>query len=340
MKPIKSAIIILLGFLLTINESYAQAQQDTSAVRYRITKQNGASFVGKILSRDAREILVETNDVGLVYIPKHEIDKITEIKSDEDTEQGGLFATRYFLTTNGFNINKGDNYVQWNLFGPDFQFGVADNFTLGVMTSWVGIPIIGTAKYGGRISDKLYGGAGFLGGTGSWAFPEYGLALPFGFITRGDRTNNINLTAGYGLIFTEKTETTYTILPIPTEYSINSYESSDKTYTDRDGRFMFSLAAMFRINDKFSFVFDSFYMVRGKDNSRQELQSTWNNAEMKEFFSLTTITEESEPILVLSPGIRFQATQKGSFQFGFLGVRIEGEFLPVPFPMVQWFRRI
>ena len=340
MKTIQRIFVILLVLVIAGYSSFAQTEQDSKLVIHKIIKQNGSSFVGVIISQDARELLLQSEDVGLVYIPKHEIEEIIEIKEGEKAVTGGLFATRYFLTTNGFSINKGDNYVQWNLFGPDFQFGVADNFTLGVMTSWVGMPIVGTTKYSGKISDKLCGGVGFLGGTGSWAFPEYGLLLPFGFLSIGDRVNNLNVTAGYGLLFAEKSEYTYTISSTPTDHSTNSYTRNDRTYNDAEGRPLFSIAGMFRINDKFSFVFDSFFMLPGKETSRQELRDSWNPETGKVTYSLVTEVKESNPLIVLAPGLRFQATENSSFQFGFTGIHFEGEFMPVPIPMVQWFKRI
>lgn len=208
------------------------------------------------------------------------------------------------------------------------------------MTSWVGLPIIGTAKYSGRIADKLSGGLGFLGGTGSWAFPEYGLLLPFGFISAGDRVNNINLSAGYGLLFSPKGEEDYTIIQTPTEYSTNSFESRYIENNDSEGRILFSVAGMFRINDKYSFVFDSFFMLPGKDISREELMYNYNEQTMLETYSIRNVTSKSNPLVVLIPGIRFQVTPSSSLQFGFTGVHFEGEFLPIPIPMVQWFKRI
>jgi hypothetical protein len=340
MKKLERIFVILLVLVFSGLNSFAQSEQDSTVVFHKIIKQNGADFTGVIISQDARELLLQTEDVGLLYIPKHEIEEIIEIKEDDVIESGGLFATRYFLTTNGFSIKKGDNYVQWNIFGPDFQFGVADNFTLGVMTSWVGMPIIGTAKFSGKLADKFYGGLGFLGGTGSWALPEYGLLLPFGFLSLGDRVNNINFTAGYAAVFAENTRTEYTLSSTPTDYSTNSYDYQRTSNNDPEGRALFSIAGMFRINDKFSFVFDSFFMLPGKETTRQTLHENWDEATQKTTYSIGTITEKSNPLAVLVPGIRFQASRTSSLQFGFTGIHFDGEFLPVPIPMIQWFKRI
>jgi len=279
---------------------------------------------------------MDSEEVGQIYIPKHEIKEIIEIREGAKAFTGELFSTRYFLTTNGFPVKKGDNYVQWNIFGPDFQFGVADHFGVGIMTSWVGIPIVGTAKYSRELGKNVSGGLGMLAGTGSWAFPEYGLILPFGFLTFGDRINNINFSAGYGALFMEKTE--WTIINRPTEYSTNSVE--ERTYSDGEGRPLLSVAGMFRLNSKFSFVFDSFIMLAGQDKIVENIQSRWDEITMKETYYKVTEEQKSYSLVVLSPGLRFQASENSAFQFGFTGIRFEGEFVPVPIPMVQWFRKI
>ncbi len=341
MKLLSRFIAILIVLIITGFGTFAQEQQDTKEITHKIIKQNGVAFVGKIISQDAREVLIETIDLGQIYIPKHEIREIQVIEKGDRTIGGGLFATRYFLTTNGFPVKKGENYVQWNLFGPDFQFGVADNFGLGIMTSWVGMPIVGTAKYSRQLGKKVSGGVGFLAGTGSWAYPDYGLLLPFGFITFGDRTNNINFTAGYGALFMERNETTYTIVDTPTDWSTNTVIYHQNIYNEGEGRPLLSVAGMFRINNKFSFVFDSFIMLAtGEDETRQYLHQTWNENTGKETYSLRTETVSTFPLVVLSPGLRFQANERSSIQFGFTGLRFDGEFAPVPIPMIQWFRAI
>lgn len=337
MKTLFKISLLIVAMTLMGVQSFAQDEGNSQVKKFKIIKQNGVGFVGQIVSKDAREVLIDTEDRGLVYIPTHEIEEIIEIQEGSREITGGLFSSRYFLTTNGFNISKGDNYVQWNIFGPDFQFGVADNFTMGVMTSWVGMPIIGTAKYSLQLGDKLFGGLGFLGGTGSWAYPKYGLVLPFGFLSAGDRVNNLNFSTGYGFIFTE-TGHRYVLSNQSTDYSTNSFTMED--FVETDGRMLFSIAGMFRINDKFSFVFDSFIMPKGKDRMVDYLDERYNESTGKVTFFITQRAEESNALLVLVPGLRFQATEKSSFQFGFTGIRTDGEFLPLPIPLVQWFRRI
>jgi len=340
MKKAIRLISAMAIFLWLSGEVMAQDSGDTTRLIQKVIKQNGVAFVGVIISQDAREILIETPELGLVYIPKHEIREIMVITPDESGEKGDLFATRYFLTTNGFPIKKGDNYIQWNLFGPDFQFGIADNLGVGIMTSWVGMPVIGTAKYSINLGKNLCGGLGFLGGTGSWALPKFGLLLPFGFITVGNRSYNVNFSAGYGAIFSERNESVITITNTPTDYSTNTVVQSNRSYNDSEGRPLMSIAGMIRLNSKFSFVFDSFIMLAGKATTSQQLHEDYNEITRKVTYYIVNEQEKRQPLLVIAPGLRFQASENSSFQFGFTGVHYDGEFVPFPIPMVQWFRKI
>ncbi|MFA6126262.1 MAG: hypothetical protein WC699_03060 [Bacteroidales bacterium] len=340
MKKSTGLILTVLVMICFGGAAFGQNAQDTISVKHKIIKQNGVAFVGKIISQDAREVLIETEEMGLVYIPKHEIKEISMVNAGQKGINGELFSTRYFLTTNGFPVKKGDNYIQWNLFGPDFQFGIADHFGVGIMTSWVGMPIIGTAKYSLELGKNLHGGLGFLGGTGSWAYPETGLLLPFGFFAIGNRMNNINFSAGYGALFNERTVTTYTLKNTPTEYSTNSYTSNSRTFNDSEGRVLFSVAGTFRLNNKFSFVFDSFFMLAGKETTSQVIRETYIDGNRGVTYSIYNEVNKRYPLVVLVPGLRFQASANSSFQFGFTGVHFDGEFIQVPIPMVQWFRKI
>ena len=239
--------LLLLSFLcfsyLSFSQNDSTSVQDTN--QYRFVKTDGGEIFGKILSQDAREILVLTKDNRKIYIPQHTIKEIVLINSNNFNQKGDFvgedkFSTRYFITTNGLPIKKGENYVQWNLFGPDFQFGIGENLGVGLMTSWFGIPIIGTIKKSWELGDKTQVAIGGLFGTGSWASPDFGGMLPFGTISFGDRTKNIAISAGYGAIWQDGGTT---------------------------GRALTSIAGMIKVSQKVSLVFDSFIFLPRKTES-------------------------------------------------------------------------
>ena len=327
-------VVMLLLFSQVVMT--AQDHNDTDQqVKYIIIKNDNSQFIGEIISQDVREVIIRTEKLGDIAIPKHEIKEIRELGAEEfrrGTFVGpGMFTTRYFLTTNGLPVLKGESYIQWNLFGPDFQFGVADNFGVGVMTSWIAMPIIGTAKYSRQLGENTSFAAGTLLGTGSWAQPDFGIALPYAAITFGGRSHNINFSTGYGLVF----------------YSDEVYNPNTDRYRKekfREGRLLLSVAGMTRISPAISLVFDSFIMPPGPFRTQTEWDYTWSYDPITGDYTDTVTefktTERSPSLMVFVPGIRWHTRPNAAFQFGFTGAYIDGESIDDLIPVVQWFRKL
>ena len=330
----KKTFISLLTLLFVVAISFykVSAQEDLVHQNVVVVKDNGVKFIGELLSIDAREVLLKTENMGQIYVPRYVIKEIRPILSDENKHvyTDELFATRYFITTNGLPIKKGENYIQWNIYGPDFQFGVADNFGVGVMTSWAAIPVIANAKYSINLGKNKSMALGMLAGTGSWALPEFGLLLPYVSFTLGNRTNNLTFSTGYGSLFYQEEDYNYmTNQTISTNY--------------REGRILLSIAGMAKISEKFSLVFDTFISPWGPEQTYTNYvdNSYWdNNGNWVEKYDLETYTERSPNLALILPGIRWQLDADRAFQFGFTGLYFDGEFIPAPIPMVQWYRRL
>lgn len=238
----KLFFILLLSFsAMLVNaqtETTTTSAQDTTIV-YRILKTDGGELIGRIISQDEREVLLLTEDNRRIYIPQHSIKEIVALNANEMNKNGEFigedrFSTRYFLTTNALPLKKGDHYVQWNLFGPNFQFAVGKDLGVGIMTSWFGVPIIGTIKKSWELGEKSQLALGGLFGTGSWATPDFGGALPFATISFGDRNKNIAFSGGYGVTFGDG---------------------------EANGSALAGIAGMARISKKLSLVLDSFFLL-------------------------------------------------------------------------------
>jgi hypothetical protein len=331
---VKSLMLLLTLIFFSTVTAVCQVNitQDSTKI-FLVTKNDGTEFLGEVLTSDAREVLIRTENIGDVYVPKHEIKSIKEVNPKFYEEFSGeeLFATRYFITTNGLPIKKGENYIQWNIYGPDFQFGIADNFGVGIMTSWAAIPIIANAKYSIKLGEKTSMALGALAGTGSWALPDFGLALPYASFTYGNRRNNINLSAGYGAIF----------------YKEENYNPITDTSFDEkfiEGRVLLSIAGMAKINSKLSLVFDSFISPLGQEHTRTVWEDRGSYNDSKEEYVpnwvSTTVKEKSPSLAIILPGIRWQMDANKAFQFGFTGCYYDGEFVPFPVPMIQWYRKL
>jgi hypothetical protein len=298
---------ILIFFLFMSASSLTKAQEPLhpDTTNYRIVKTDGGELIGRIMKEDERELTVRTNDGRVIVVPQYIIREIKLIRKDELSEKGEFigedrFATRYFITTNGLPLKKGEHYIQWNLFGPDFQFAVTDRFGLGVLTSWLAIPVIGTAKYSIPLKKNFQCAVGTMLGTNSWitllnSDSNAGGALPFASLSYGTRRANISASGGYGVIWAEG---------------------------DSDGRALASIAGMIKVSSRISLVFDSFIMLKGKTTT-------------------TSTSEDRKPGLGLFiPGVRWHQSEGKAFQFGFTGISFDGELLPIPLPMVQWYRTL
>jgi hypothetical protein len=53
-----------------------------------------------------------------------------------------------------------------------------------------------------------------------------------------------------------------------------------------------------------------------------------------------TMRERKVGFSLLIPGIRWQMDSNKAFQFGFGGIVTDGELVPAPIPMIQWFRKL
>lgn len=235
------AASVLICICLTVAAQDTIKVADQQKKSYVITKNDGTEYVGVIISQDDREILLETKEIGRLYIPKHEIKSIREL-STGDVRSGTLpgttiFSSRYFLSTNGLRMRKGDSYALLSYWGPEIQYSVANGLTLGAMTTWLAMPIVVSGKTSFSANDNLHFGLGLLAGTLSWA--EWGSSglLPYGVVTFGNARNNLSLTGGYAMI------------------SSSGFSGNAP---------LLSIGCLFRISDKVSFIGDSFiYMKKG-----------------------------------------------------------------------------
>ncbi len=268
--------------MLLVNFVSAQSKADKF---YELIKNDGTVLTGQFISEDIHEIQIKTKELGDIAVPKHELKSIKEIKQNEvvdrtEAEKEESFSTRYFFTTNALPIKKGDGYIKWNILGPDFQFGVGKNVGIGIMTSWIGIPIIGSFKYSFNLDSNLNFAIGALVASGSWVNPSFGFAVPFGAFTIGNRKANINFSAGYGTVFGTE---------------------------NNGGRALLSVGGMVKVSKKISLIFDSFISPSDGDNFSFLIPGIrWQSEPNKAFqFGFTRLTYNGETLPVPIPSIQW-----------------------------------
>ncbi len=306
-------------------------------------------YIGEILSDDGREILLNTESLGKIYIPKSEIRSIIKISNIENIKHGefrytGPFTTRYSFTNNAHPVAKGENYSLINLYGPEVHFAISNSFSLGLMTTWIASPMILALKYSIPTKNpNLNFSLGTLMGTSGYINTFRGfMGLHWANFTIGDRLNNFTLSGGYG----------YIDLGLMTN-SPGIYENVQPDETGRNliqGP-MASIAGIVKVGSKVSFVFDSMFMYLSGQSTNTDYHESasgywddvtgqWVNQQYT--YTVTTVNEYYLT-LMLMPGLRFQKSENTAFQFNLSGVALIGlnniQTHSFPLPMCTWFFR-
>ena len=73
----KHFLILLFSFSLFLSfDSFSQSTPKDTTLRL-VEKHDGTKYIAKILSDDGRELLLETEALGKIYIPKSEVKRIS-----------------------------------------------------------------------------------------------------------------------------------------------------------------------------------------------------------------------------------------------------------------------
>jgi len=238
--------------------------------------------------------------------------KITQIANQSTTKSNlanvrkdeNPFALRYSFTTSALPMKKGTQYGALNLLGPEFNFALSDNFRFGVLSSWIGVPLMITLRYSLKTnSDKLNFSIGTLLGTTSYLNKFQGvIGMPYVNATFGDNENNVTISTGYFYLNSK--------LEIGEIFSIPVLFVPEV-----------SIAGVVKLSHKISFIYDGMF-------GNYDFLYGFSN-----FF----------PHLMLMPGLRFQSNSNNAFQLSLteiLSVRSYYVMANIPIPSFTWFFRL
>ena len=201
--------LLLIPFLLVSVISRAQVSQDTTLLRVETI--DGNEYIGKIISIDAQNVVLNTDLLGIITLRKSTIKSMTPVYGSQ-IKEGVLWfenpqSTRYFWQPNGYGLKKGEAYYQnvW-IFFNQVSYGVTDNFLIGAgmvpafLFAGAPTPVWITPKFSiPVVKDKLNVGVGGLMGT-VIGESQSGFGLVYGTSTLGDRNTNMSLGVGYGYL--------------------------------------------------------------------------------------------------------------------------------------------
>ncbi len=262
--------ILLFAFTLLWNVLVAQTNPVDSTVTVKIEKFNGTTYLGKIISDDGREILLETSDIGRIYIPKNEIKTMSSEKTHELNILGKpaeyfAFNTRYAFTNNALPIKKGDHYASISWYGPEVHFAVSKGLSIGVMSTWLAVPVVLAIKYTlPSKNENLHFSIGSLLGSSSYAnnFKGFG-GLQWGTVTYGNTINNLSFSLGYGYINLRDINS----VAVPGTYVSPNYPMYNDEESPLRASPIFSFAWIVKVSKKASLFFDSMISISKQEKT-------------------------------------------------------------------------
>lgn len=372
MKTILTTLLFSCLFILS-KTGFAQIENDTLWKNKLcvITLVDKREYVGYVISDDGRELLIQTDKLGKIYIPKYEVVNIIPIHDQKEIVFGefqseGPFTTRYAFTTNALPIKRGENYAMINLYGPEVHFAVRDNFNIGIMTTWMASPMILSSKYSFKTkNEKLNFSIGALLGTSGYlnVFRGYG-GLYFANLSFGSRKKNFTLAAGFAHLSTGfETD----VWPEGTYVNNDSYWTGTSVPFDSKNSPMLSgpiisIAGITPVGAKASLVFDSMFglfsstrysrvtttqlVAPGEGYYDPNPPYSWIPGTPGSYSHVIENVPSTQLALFIMPGMRFQTKEKRAFQISLAGVAVfrqkgyedyEDKSFSFPMPMISWF---
>lgn len=271
---------ILVCFFYT-NSSFSQDSTETNK-KVLVIKNDGSEYTGYILTDDAREILLKSDQVGKLYIPKHHIKSIEpydpekEQKEEETIEEEpkeedigsqpnveiqkdtnqfkNYISTKNILSDNALPLRRGESFVKIMPLGAEAGIPLTKNWSLGAFSSFWGMPVGLKTKYSFELSEQAHLSLDLGYGTmafGSWA--DYNIDDGGGVfsttLTFGDRTRNFSVKTGYGFFHETWEDWDW---DETTQQATQLGEVTETTHV-----FFANFGGMMQLNDRMTFVFDA-----------------------------------------------------------------------------------
>lgn len=198
-------ILLFVGTLVG-QFSKLNAQTDTlsnDTTTYYIGTIEGGQFMGRILSKNDREYLIETKDKGKMYIPKYVISDI-KAAAEINRVNGNLFPpnphpSRYYYAPSALPVEEGSGYINCTYYLLyQAQYGLTKNISIGGTMTVLGMPALFNVKWSQKISDKVHVSLGGQIGKTWWSTAGQVIGVGFANATFGTEESNFTINGGYG----------------------------------------------------------------------------------------------------------------------------------------------
>lgn len=278
--------LIFMGTHLQVQAQEYASDSVTNTNLTKISKVDGSTLVGFIVSQTAKEIVFDIKGGERVTIPQYRISNIEivekpvedELAAETDTHP---FNTRYFYSTNGLPLKKGEHHIRCSLTGPTIQFGLGYDFQVSITTTWIVAPLIVGLKKNFHLEGNVHFSTGIVAGHFLYLYDDAIITAPFIGLTIGDVKRNITINAAYANA---------------------SYRNSKNNFS----KLITTVGAMATVSKKITLVFDNIILHRAEAQG--------------EISGFTQPGEILPTIFIVMPGLRYNHKTRNAYQFGLMGI--------------------
>ncbi|MBI2258946.1 MAG: hypothetical protein HYU67_08615 [Flavobacteriia bacterium] len=343
--------ILLVFFLMCLNFSF-YAQFDSLQV-YKIVTEN-KTYYGKIKKDDGREVLVNTKEIGTIYISKRLITSISPYNENLDgTSKSSEYEHpsdfKYFTSFSSRSLEKGRNLIQINLWGPELHFGLGKGFVFSFLSTWIASPFgIGIKKTYLEKNPHWKISSGLLFGTmGYWNSFKGNAGMVY--LNSTYSKERFQVTANVATSFFKSGfEMEYTSLYKETIYDpnvledfVSEYYLNAKYQRGFEPAYYFNLSGLFKITPKFSLFIDVINSLAQVTQPKEYIEgkSLYYNDMNNYTFKSEDLEKKYRYTGIFQPGFRYLYSESSAFQLS-ISVLKTGDVEPIPIPQVAWIIRL
>jgi|GEM_PF-3529452 len=210
-------LVVVAVFIICLLQAITSTAQTDSIVAPKPTEkkpilckikmQDGSVYQDFIEKQTDSLLFVKSSSGVLIHVPKKQVTNIDFVDGHTTKDSTGnmtfhipSIANNYYVaTSNAFLLKKGEIYGSSSDFlFYNINYAINQNFSLGVSSSFIAVPIMLHAKANFEISKKLFLGVDGVFGSGSWISPKSYGGGGLLKLTYGDTKSNFTVLGGYG----------------------------------------------------------------------------------------------------------------------------------------------
>jgi len=202
----------LVDFTNKCDYYFASVAMDEKEVHYKVKNCNdlvlGEKSMGKSILTAPKQEQVLMTYYNLKSIlenphttPENVVVNLNKAQESSEKSENSTINmehdSRYFFAPSAYNLKQNEFYYNTVYFTlHDIQYGLSDNFTVGLGTTFFGYPMYFTGKYSAQLVEKTNFTLGDMAIVGTYG-TNFFSNLAYAGITQGSRQTNFTISVGY-----------------------------------------------------------------------------------------------------------------------------------------------